>query len=83
MTARAVASQSTLEQVAPHSTFGATILWSSVLASEWFLSPADGVICGEPVALLGHCTLCWPAAVLTAISAVSLALAFRSFGRRA
>lgn len=83
MTARALTSQPAIDQLALSSTFGAIVLWTGVLASEWFLSPADGVICGEPVALLGHCALCWPAAALTAISAVSLALAFRSFGRRA
>lgn len=83
MIASALASHPAIEQVALNSTFGAIILWTSVLVSEWFLSPAAGFICREPGALLGHCALCWPAAALTVISAVSLSLAFRSYGRRA
>ncbi len=43
----------------------AGVLWLAVLAREWPRLAAGGAVCGEASGLLGHCALCYPAAVLT------------------
>jgi hypothetical protein len=82
MQVRALAKTPPLETVTLHSGVGALVLWLAVLANEWPRLTALGRICGEPRALLGHCPLCWPAAVLTAVAlAGAVLLASRGPGR--
>lgn len=82
MNDRALDPSPALEQIALHATMGALLLWSGVLAREWPRLAAGGAICGEPEGLFGHCVLCWPAAALTGVAAVTLIRVFSPVGRR-
>lgn len=57
-----------LEIITLHSALGAAALWIGVLIREWPQLTADARLCGEAVALLGHCPLCFPAAALTIVA---------------
>ncbi len=54
-----------LELITLHSALGAAVLWIGIVIREWPQLTAYGRICGETVALFGHCPLCFPAAALT------------------
>lgn len=54
-----------LELVTLHSAMGAMALWIGVIAREWRQLTTYGGLCGESLALFGHCPLCFPAAALT------------------
>jgi hypothetical protein len=72
MFARAIDRTVRLDQIALHSGLGAGALWLGVLFNAAPRLAAGGTICGEPTFLLGHCPLCWPAAVLTAVSLAAI-----------
>lgn len=81
MHASALPTGLTLKELTLHSGLGALALWTAVLWNE-LPRLAYGPICGEATGLFGHCPLCAPAAVLTAISLAGLATMARRSGRR-
>ncbi|MFZ4606414.1 MAG: hypothetical protein ACOYM5_09165 [Caulobacter sp.] len=71
-----------LELITLHAALGAAALWIGVIVREWPQLTAYGEFCGEPLALLGHCPLCFPAAALTIVAfAGAAALLGRDSGR--
>lgn len=67
MNVRALKAWTPVETITLHSAAGAMALWLAVIWNQAQMSPF-GPICGEADALLGHCPLCLPAALLTAVS---------------
>lgn len=77
-----LANTAQLELITLHSALGAAALWIGVIVREWPQLTAYGRICGETVALFGHCPLCFPAAALTIVAfAGAAALLGRDAGR--